>query len=199
VVEPLDFRCTSCGNCCRLLRVAVTARDVLRLATATGAAPDDLVEWLEPDAVDMTGEPESFVELSRGRRLMVLRQSEGACTLLGEDNLCRAYAARPRDCRAYPFDFERADPSGKRHLALLPLEGCEYAEDGAQDRAGLEAEDEARFVELCEFQAQIAAWNRVAKHRRRLGRIIGSGDAFLAFALARLADADEALTAPPLS
>jgi Fe-S-cluster containining protein len=35
-VSPLTFRCTGCGNCCRTLRVAVTALDVGRLAQATG-------------------------------------------------------------------------------------------------------------------------------------------------------------------
>lgn len=186
MVEALDFRCTACGNCCRALRVAITARDVQRLASATGAAPSELVEWLAPDAVDMTGEPESFVELGSGRRLLVLRQRDGACTQLGTDNLCRVYEARPRDCRAYPFDVARVpDASGKRHLSLLPLSStsCEYAEDGAGDRARIEAEDDARGEELREYQAQIAAWNRVAKHRRRLGHAIGTGDAFLAFAL----------------
>jgi Fe-S-cluster containining protein len=187
LVEALDFRCTACGNCCRALRVAITARDALRLATATGAAPNELVDWLAPDAVDMTGEPESFVELSSGRRLLVLLQRQGACALLGQDNRCGAYAARPRDCRAYPFDLARApDASGKRRLSLLPLDGCEYAEDGAQDRASIEAEDDARFHELLEFQTHIAAWNRAAKHRRRLGHAVGGGDAFLAFALSML-------------
>jgi Fe-S-cluster containining protein len=186
-VNPLDFRCTACGNCCRTLRVAITARDVERLATATGAPPSQLVEWLAPDEVDMTGEPESFIELSSGRRLLVLLQQDGACAQLGADNRCRVYAARPRDCRAYPFDLARApDGSGKRRLSLLPLDGCEHAEDGVQDRATIESEDDARFTELLEFQAQIAAWNRAAKHRRRLGQAIGNGDAFLDFALARL-------------
>jgi Fe-S-cluster containining protein len=184
VVEPLDFRCTACGNCCRSLRVAITAHDVQRLVAATGAALSELVDWLAPDEVDMTGEPESFVELSSGRRLLVLRQRAGACAQLGADNRCSVYAARPRDCRAYPFDLSRApDDNGKRRLALLPLDGCEYAEDGAQSYDAITREDDARHAELVEFQARIAAWNRGAKHRRRLGKVIGQGEAFLAFVL----------------
>jgi Fe-S-cluster containining protein len=183
-VSPLEFRCTACGNCCRNLRVAVTDRDVARLAAATGSAPGALVAWLGPDAVDMTGEPESFVELSEGRRLMVLRQQDGACQLLGRDNRCGAYAARPRDCQAFPFDFdEPPHRPGSRHLTLLPLDGCEYALDGHNDATQLDAVDRARWCELRDYQALVARWNRRARHRRRLHHPIGTAADFLAFAL----------------
>jgi Fe-S-cluster containining protein len=168
------------------LRVAVTALDVRRLAAATGEAASALVEWLPPDAVDMSGEPESFVELAEGRRLMVLAQRDGACALLDRDEACRAYAARPRDCRAYPFDFEplQGPPPRKRRLALLPLEGCEYADDGENDADELEAHDRLRFEELARYQAHVARWNRLAWHRRRLHHSVGDACEFLRFAAA---------------
>lgn len=178
---PLSFRCTGCGNCCRNLRVAVTAADVARLSSATGRAPNDLVDWLAPEAVDMTGEPSSFVELGEGRRLMVLAQREGACRLLTQGDRCSAYEARPLDCRAFPFDF--AGPATHRRLQLLPLEGCDYAEDGQQDAAALQALDDQRWLALREYQARVADWNRLARQRRRLGHRVGSGEAFLKFAL----------------
>ena len=180
-MNPLAFRCTGCGNCCRNLRVAVTAADVARLSNATGRAPSDLVDWLAPDAVDMTGEPSSFVELGEGRRLMVLAQRDGACRLLTSDDRCSAYEARPLDCRAFPFDF--AAPATHQRLQLLPLEGCDYAEDGQQDAAALQALDDQRWLALREYQARVADWNRLARQRRRLGHRVGSADAFLHFAL----------------
>ena len=180
-VSPLNFRCTACGNCCRDLRVAVTALDVARLAAATQLAPSSLVDWLAPDAVDMTGEPESFAELSEGRRLMVLRHRNGACSLLGADNRCGAYGARPRDCRAFPFDFVSAAPAGPPRLRLLPLERCDYRVDGANDEAELAREDEIRWAELRDYQTLVARWNRRAWHRRRLHRSPGDGAAFLAY------------------
>jgi Fe-S-cluster containining protein len=189
VVDAPSFRCTSCGNCCRTLRVAVTALDVQRLVEATGRAQVELIEWLAPDAVDMSGEPQSFVELSSGRRLMVLRQQSGACALLETDDSCSAYAARPRDCQAYPFDIERLpDASGKRRLALLPLDDCLYADDGSNERATLESTDDARYRELIRYQELVARWNRQAFHRRRLGKPVGTASAFLSFALSAEAD-----------
>lgn len=181
-VTPLTFRCTACGNCCRSLRVAVTGLDLARLAEATGSAPNDLVSWLTPDAVDMTGEPASFVELGEGRRLMVLRQHDGACHLLDANNQCRAYGARPRDCRAFPFAFESARvASDVRRLTLLPLDGCEYATDGHNDAAALDAADRARWDELDDYQAIVARWNRRSWHRRRLHKPLGTAYDFLAF------------------
>lgn len=133
----------------------------------------------------MTGEPESFIELAEGRRLMVLRQHQGACALLGADQRCRAYAARPRDCRAFPFDFITPSPDGSaaRRLTLLPLARCEYDVDGQNELEALETEDLARWSELRDYQALVARWNRRAWHRRRLRKSVGSAAAFLDFAL----------------
>jgi Fe-S-cluster containining protein len=170
--------------------VAVTSLDVARLAVEAGKAAPELVAWLAPDAVDMIGEPQSFVELGEGRRLMVLRHERGACALLGADNRCTVYAARPRDCRAFPFDFERAAASNPdaRRLTLLPLDGCEHAFDGQHDAAVLDAVDRVRWAELSAYQALVARWNRRAWHRRRLQQRVGDGAAFLAFAFALARD-----------
>lgn len=179
-MSPLEFRCTNCGNCCRSLRVAVTGFDVARLARATELPPGELVQWLTPDEVDMAGEPDSFVDLSEGRRLMVLRQRDGACGLLLADDSCGAYAARPRDCRAFPFDF--GSPPA-RHLTLLPLTGCDYAAGGQNDPALLAAEDQERWRELTRYQELVAGWNRRAWHRRRLLKAVGDAQQFLAHVL----------------
>lgn len=183
----LTFRCTSCGACCRQLRVALTAHDVLRLAEATGLPVAELVEWLSPDAVDMEGEPQAFVELDVGRRLLVLAQSGDACRLLGPDERCQAYAARPRDCRMFPFDVAKPDSVGQRRLALLPLTDCAYERDGNQQREQLLAEEAARSQELADYQAFVASWNRRAWHRRRLHRGSGPAEQFLSAALAAAA------------
>lgn len=184
----LTFRCTECGECCRRLRVALTVLDLSRLARHTLTPAHELVQWLSPSEVDMTGEPQSFVELSIGKRLMGLAQREGACVHLARDNRCQVYAARPLDCRAYPFDFT-LEADGKRRLSLLALEGCAFASDGTQDLAAIERTEAARTRELEQHRALVARWNRLAWHRRRLGQRVGSDADFLRFALT-LADAE---------
>jgi Fe-S-cluster containining protein len=102
----LTFRCNGCGDCCRALRVAITHHDLRRLTLGLARPAASFIEWLTPDEVNMTDEPGSFVELSAGRRLMVLAQRAGACHLLDANERCSAYAHRPSDCRLYPFDVE---------------------------------------------------------------------------------------------
>jgi Fe-S-cluster containining protein len=177
----LAFRCTGCGACCKTLRVAVTHHDVRRLVTATGTAASELVAWLAPDEVDMTGEPETFVELGAGRRLMVLAQRDGACALLDRDDRCRAYASRPRDCELFPFDPELAEDGTLRRLALLPFSGCEADAGGENDPGELVLGHARRELELGEYRERVRAWNRLAVRRRRFGHTVGGSAAFLAF------------------
>jgi len=192
-VTALQFRCTGCGNCCRDLRVAITAQDLMRLTRATGRPAHELIDWLGPDVVELRGESESFVELRGGPRLMVLAQQASGCVLLDASDRCRAYDARPRDCRTFPFDFERTGASERtdaRRLDLLPLVGCDHASDGHNDASALEREDAERWRELARYRAIVARWNRAVFHRRRLGRSSGDEGAFVAFAL-RESDARE--------
>jgi Fe-S-cluster containining protein len=175
----LAFRCTGCGACCRNLRVAVTHHDVRRLATATGLSALELVAWLAPDEVDMTGEPEAFVELGAGRRLMVLRQRHGACVLLGADDHCRAYEARPRDCELFPFDPELDRSGALVRLQLLPTTACEADFEGSHDAQALADAHARREGELDEYRTRLRAWNRQALRRRRFGHALGDARAFL--------------------
>jgi Fe-S-cluster containining protein len=181
--EHLHFQCTSCGDCCRSLRVAITHHDLARLVSTLGVDAAELVEFLGPDAVDMTGEPETFVELGSGRRLMVLAQRDGACRFLGADNRCRAYAARPDDCRQFPFDLAHTPTGEALTLSLLPLEGCDYERSAPADVGEREREvvggDEARFRALAEYQMLVARWNLLATRRRRFGHRVGDVADFL--------------------
>lgn len=193
--EHLDFKCSGCGACCRGLRVVITHHDLARLVTAVGVDAGELLEFLAPDEVDMSGEPETFVELGSGRRLMVLAQREGACTLLGADNRCRAYAARPDDCRQFPFDLTRAPSGDGLALSLLALEGCDYersapADVGAREREVVSGDDD-RFRALAEYQTLVARWNRLAARRRRFGHRVGDQGDFLAYLCAPRSSAAE--------
>jgi Fe-S-cluster containining protein len=177
----LDFHCNGCGNCCRSLRVAITHHDLERLASGLGRHPSSLIDWLAPDAVDMTGEPGSFVELNVGRRLMVLAHHQGACQLLDESQRCRAYEHRPRDCRMFPFDLGRDDTGALVSIDRLALEGCGEERGKPADADELAASDERRWAELIDYQAQVARWNRTSRHRRRFRQRAGDAEEFIAF------------------
>ena len=44
------------------------------------------------------------------RRSLVLRDhADGSCEMLGEDGLCRVHAAKPAQCREFPFSWRNPD------------------------------------------------------------------------------------------
>ena len=179
----LRFRCTGCGNCCRDLRVPLTAADLRRLVDASGETAAQIIAWLEPDAVDMTGEPESMVLLdhSTRRALMTLAQRASACRFLGADERCDVYSARPASCRLYPFEPSFGRRGGVRRLRLLPGTECDYARDGHNDPHALRVADEQRWAEHRQYLAQVDVWNRAQRHRARLGHALRGSQEFLRF------------------
>jgi len=129
----------------------------------------------------MTGEPGSFVELSAGRRLMVLRWRAGACSFLDAAQRCRAYASRPQDCRLFPFDLARDAAGSVVAVGRLELEACGDDRGPAPALSEVDALDQRRWDEIGEYQALVARWNRLARHRRRFRRPVGDAAAFLAW------------------
>jgi Fe-S-cluster containining protein len=174
------FRCTGCGNCCRELFVPLTDVDLARLVAEAAEPPEQLVDWLAPEAVDMSGEPSSFVELDVGRRLMVLTHRERACRFLVDDH-CSVWQARPRTCRLYPLDASFGRRGGVHRLRVLAAGvDCRYTLDGDLPLAGLRDDHARHQAELARYHGRVAAWNRVQARRRRLLRRVGSAAEFLA-------------------
>ncbi len=178
----LGFRCTGCGNCCKDLRVPLTGADLRRLLEATGREAEQIVDWLPPAAVDMTGEPGSFVVLGRGRRaLMTLAQQSSACRFLADDARCSVYDARPANCRLYPFTASFGRRGGLRRLRLLSGTECESTRDGHTDPHALRLADELRWAEHANYLREVEAWNRAQRRRARLGHPLPGEREFLQF------------------
>ena len=87
----LAFRCTACGNCCRdhgeYAYVYVSDKDLQGLARH-----HDLSE--EAFLASYCDEDEGWT---------ILKRRGDACVLLGDDGLCTAYEARPKQCATWPF------------------------------------------------------------------------------------------------
>ena len=160
----LGFRCTRCGQCCRTHRVPLTDADLKRLIDATGLGEEQIVEWLSPLEIDMTGEPETFVELRAGRRLMTLAWRDDGCRFLEDDGACSVHAARPAACAAFPYALEQGS------LELLPLGVCEPGWDGPADPAPWHASCEQLERELESYVERVAEHNRRQRRLRLAGR-----------------------------
>ena len=87
--DGLRFRCTRCGNCCRGDgNVWVSDAETLQLASLLEMSESELRGAFTRPAADGT----------------VLRQrANGDCVFWREQQGCTVYAARPRQCRTYPF------------------------------------------------------------------------------------------------
>jgi Fe-S-cluster containining protein len=179
--------------------VPLTHFDVARLVRATHREPQTLVEWLSPAEIDMAGEPEAFVLLKEGRRLMTLPHRDGGCTWLDAQDLCSVYAARPSTCAAYPYTLH--ERGSERVLTVLGDSPCVLSREGevnaaTQNIQGSENEDlvstagrrkaaEQVDWELNAFVELVATWNRRQRRRRFAGRPpLGSRD-FVAFSLTK--------------
>jgi len=119
---------------------------------------------------------------------MVLAHDAGGCRLLGADQRCQAYDARPQDCRVYPFVVERDARGGPARLSLFEADPCgDRAETPPLELGDVARADSARWAEVSEYRAHVARWNRLARQRARLRhRAHGERD-FLSFLATRTA------------
>ncbi|MFZ5894404.1 MAG: YkgJ family cysteine cluster protein [Myxococcota bacterium] len=175
------FRCTGCGNCCKEPLLPMTDADLRRISERTGDAPADIVRFIDRNAIDMDDEPESFLTLRQGKRVMILRHQSGGCRYLGDDNRCTIYGARPLGCRIFPFDPLYDKQGGLRRLKLIQATDCLYEMDGENDPDAVQKLHRRYEAQNTAYQAKVAEWNRVQQARKRAGRAAQTSREFLEF------------------
>lgn len=181
VLPLLRFRCTGCGNCCRDPLLPVTDADLLRIVEHTGLAASELVKWIDRHGIDLPGEPESFVTLRHGRRVMVLRHVHGHCRFLGADDRCTIYEARPLGCRIFPFDPDFNREGELVRLRMIDATECPYERDGKNSKTKIRALYYKSEAERSQYEAKVAEWNREQRARIRKGQAAATAAEYLAF------------------
>lgn len=177
----LKFRCTACGNCCREPLLPLTDADVRRIMERTGDPPSDIVRWVDRNGIDMDDEPEAFVRLRQGKRVMVLRHAGGGCRYLGTDDRCTIYTSRPLGCRIYPFDPEFTSKGKVRRLTLVRASECPHELDGKNRMSDIRALHECYSDAHDAYNEKVAAWNREQTRRIRRGQAAQTGEEFFDF------------------
>jgi Fe-S-cluster containining protein len=101
------FNCSGCGECCRWTgSVLLTSGDIAALAVHLGLDEQQFID--------------RHTRLAPNRQqLALLDQPSGSCEFL-EGNRCRVYAARPAQCRSFPFAWSvpKGCPELDRRVAL---------------------------------------------------------------------------------
>jgi Fe-S-cluster containining protein len=179
--EFLRFRCTGCGNCCKEPLLPITDADVRRITRRTGDPASELVQWVDEDGIDMDDEPEAFVMLRQGKRVMVLRHQNGACRYLGKDDRCTIYTARPTGCRVYPFDADFTKGGKLKRLKIVKATECPHEMDGDNDPETLRKLDDTYQQAHWDYNDKVAEWNREQQERKREGKAARTASEFLAF------------------
>ncbi|HEY1532553.1 MAG TPA: YkgJ family cysteine cluster protein [Polyangiaceae bacterium] len=170
----LKFRCTQCGNCCKDPLLPLTESDIKRIVKHTGEPSHELVRWVDKNGIDMDDEPEAFVMLRQGKRVMVLKHEGGGCRYLGSDDRCTIYSHRPLGCRIFPFDpsfHDTGKDAGKlRRLKLIDATDCKYELDGENDLGKIQALHGKHQSATKSYQDKVATWNARQAERKRSGR-----------------------------
>jgi Fe-S-cluster containining protein len=177
----LKFHCTGCGNCCREPLLPITDRDLRRLVEYTRQRPADLVRWVAAKNIDLDDEPEAFVRLRAGMRVMTLRHHRSGCVLLDANQLCTAYAVRPIGCRVFPFDSSYDSKGRIRRLELIQATDCPYEPTGKQSIPTLRRQQLEFLDEVDAYQAKVAAFNHLQDCRTRKRRSLLTGRDFFGF------------------
>jgi len=141
----------------------------------------------------MDDEPEAFVRLRQGKRVMILRHSHGGCRYLGKDGRCTIYTSRPLGCRVYPFDPDFTRKGKLRRLTLVKATPCPYELDGETKIPDLRALHERYSDAHDDYNDKVAEWNVRQERRIRQGGAAQTARAFFVFL--GLESDDEATTA----
>jgi len=159
----------------------MTDADLRRINERTGDAPADIVRFIDRSAIDMDDEPEAFLSLRQGKRVMILRHQGGGCRYLGDDNRCTIYGARPLGCRIFPFDPTYDKKGGLRRLKLIQATECLYEMDGDNDPAVVQKLHQRYEAQNVAWRGKVKEWNRLQQARKRAGRAAQTSREFLAF------------------
>lgn len=177
----LKFRCTGCGNCCKDPILPLTDQDIVRIQQRVGVEAETFVRWVDRHAIDMDGEPEAFVRLRQGKRVMVMRQGKGGCHFLGKDDRCTIYGSRPLGCRIFPFDPTYNKQGKLTRLKLIPATECLYELDGENDPTAIRDLHDRHDGSTARYHDRIAEWNSEQARRVRQGKRAQTARDFLVF------------------
>jgi Fe-S-cluster containining protein len=83
VTEKID--CTTCGNCCKVLKPSLNREDIKRIAKYLRMTTDTFISCY------VTKDSEGGYEFKHS-----------SCSFLQDNNTCRIYEVRPDECKGYP-------------------------------------------------------------------------------------------------
>lgn len=178
--ETFSFAChpgVPCfTECCRMLELALTPYDILRLRKGTGLTSQQLHDQY---IIEDRGEHDMFPKFY----LTMVDDGRASCVFVGEEG-CKIYSHRPGACRAYPLGRAAVRTRAgelKEHFVLLKENHCKGF-DEPQQQTPLGYSDAQG---LTEYNAYNDALAELIQHDLiRQGKFMPSDDQLEQFTLA---------------
>lgn len=152
--ESYNFAChpgVPCfTECCRMLELALTPYDILRLRRGTGLSSQQLHDEY---IIEELGEHDMFPKFY----LTMVDDGRASCVFVGE-NGCQIYADRPGACRAYPLGRAAVKTrSGelKQHFVLMKESHCKGFDEPPQ-QTPLSYSEEQGLTEYNQYNDALA-------------------------------------------
>ena len=131
--EPFNFAChpgVPCfTDCCKMLELALTPYDVLRMRRGTGLTSQQLHDQY---IIEERGEQDMFPKYY----LTMIDDGQASCAFVDKEKGCAIYSHRPGACRAYPLGRAAVRTrSGElhQHFVLMKESHCKgFAESVEQ-------------------------------------------------------------------
>lgn len=178
--EDYSFDChpgVACfTECCRMLELALTPYDVLRLRRGTGLTSQQLHDQY---IIEERGERDMFPKYY----LTMIDDGRASCAFVGADG-CQVYPHRPGACRAYPLGRAAVrTKSGElqQHFVLLKESHCKGFAETRPQTPLLYSKEQG----LAEYNLYNDALASLIQHDEiRQGRFMPSDEQLRLFALA---------------
>jgi len=126
--------CKSCtARCCRGLAVVLTIPEALRLLSAIGARPEEILEF--NDNINARETPHYPLLAKKGGRVIdyfiIIKRDGSDCIFLNKDRTCKIYSHRAYVCKLYPYMLD-GKTIKKKILCPVKFEPEGYVEDTAK-------------------------------------------------------------------
>jgi len=127
-MEPIDFKCEMCGECCKHTHYEITiGGQPLLVGLQIQLDETDFLRSRGMVLLPQIGGGMKGDKRFRPKKVYTYQMVTDSCPLMSANKICSIHLSRPRVCRAYPIqDQAIPDPRCtflKRHIASTDSEG----------------------------------------------------------------------------
>ncbi|MFN8576489.1 MAG: YkgJ family cysteine cluster protein [Candidatus Sericytochromatia bacterium] len=158
--KDTDFKCETCGNCCRFKSINITHNDIQKILDNK---PDlDISDFVSFKTLDKNDKDCDNINYQNNRVSMVFKKkNNGECVFL-KDNKCSIHTFKPLICKTWPFTIREVDNQvmWSLHEREFLRDYCKHTlEEGSNDILQLEEDINKFKKDRIKFIETVYTWN----------------------------------------